>query len=128
MWFAIGANCYPSYPHQCLSMSCKDMLKHDARVNKTENLMIGGQKEINCISNHTHQHSISNIKTKQTSPHICYPIISIEAYILKTYTNIEVINHDMYSGIGHQVKKWLAGGPNGASYFCVKNNFVEIFH
>jgi hypothetical protein len=38
MWF--GTYYYSCYPCQCVSMSCKDMQKHEARVNKTANVMV----------------------------------------------------------------------------------------
>ena len=44
MWF--HANCYSCYRHQCLPMSCKDMLKHEAKVNRAANLMFDEQNEI----------------------------------------------------------------------------------
>jgi hypothetical protein len=43
MWF--GTNYYSCYPCQCLSMPCKDMLKYEARVNKTANVTFDGQNE-----------------------------------------------------------------------------------
>ena len=48
-----GINYYSCYPCQCLSMSYKDMLKHESRVNKTANVMFDGQNERHFMSDGT---------------------------------------------------------------------------